>query len=429
MKRLLLLVTAATSMHCQVKNSGLPSLFGDASTAGTGGSAGTSVDVTSVATGGKGAGGTQGVLDPVLDAQGSDANNASAGDAGGFGGMVDSGTVVASGGAPATDGAAAQTGGALGSGGAGAATTIDTGVVLGTGGSPGPGESRDADTGPDENPDLGADRNDVPDLGPDILPDVPSAPAEAADAPPPVADATAETTIDTAPPLTLLWHDEFEGAANAGVDTSKWTYNTQTQVNNEKQQYTASRQNVFLDGSGHLVIRGLKASAQYTSGRIETNGKFSFKTGRIEVKAMLPAGIGSFPGIIMMGTSGAWPQCGEIGIMEQYGQDKSWFYASAYADGSANSGDERSIRYDFPDATTASTDFHIYSADWYGDHLVIQVDGAEVMRTSFGTSSPFYTTPEYIVLDVAIGGNMGGAIDPNAFPMDMIVDYVRVYSF
>jgi beta-glucanase (GH16 family) len=294
----------------------------------------------------------------------------------------------------------------------------------------------DVDAPPSGNLDVAADAPSAPDLARDTTPDLPITPADAAD---PLRrdsatlrrDTAPDAVIDTRPPLTLLWSDEFEGAANTGVDTSKWSYVTWAagQVNNEKQRYTANRENVYLDGDGNLVLRALKSATEYTSGRIETNGIFSFKTGRIEVRAKLPAGIGSFPGIVMMGTSGGWPECGEIGLMEQWGQDKSCMYASAYADSSANSGDKRKVQYDFANATTASTEFHIYSADWYSDYLVIQVDGQEVMRTSFGTNSPFYTTPEYIILDVAVGGNMGGTIDQNGFPMDMVVDYVRVYSF
>jgi beta-glucanase (GH16 family) len=130
-----------------------------------------------------------------------------------------------------------------------------------------------------------------------------------------------------------------------------------------------------------------------------------------------------------MGSTGNWPQCGELAIMEQYGQDKSWFYVSATAGSGSGSGNTGNVKYTFPDATTASLDFHVYSFDWYTDHVVFQMDGIEITRTAFATSSPFYSIPEYLILDLALGGNMGGTIDPNAFPMDMIVDYVRVYSF
>jgi hypothetical protein len=239
---------------------------------------------------------------------------------------------------------------------------------------------------------------------------------------------------DGGTPMTLIWSDEFEGSANTGVDATKWSYVTWDpgQVNNEAQKYTSRLQNVFQDGSGHLVLRGLNtpyAGNMYTSGRIESNGHFSFKFGRVEVSAKLPAGIGSFPGIIALGTSGTWPQCGELALVEQYGQDKSWFYTSANAGTAVGSGSTGNVKYTFPNATTASNDFHVYSLDWYSDHIVFQVDGIEITRTTFATSSPFYTVPEYLVLDLALGGNMGGIIDSSAFPMDMVVDYVRVYSF
>jgi beta-glucanase (GH16 family) len=452
-KRLLLLALAAALMHCQVKDSGLAGPFGSGGVPGSGGS----TNASTAATGGRGAGGSGGTGDGAFDAQvgvdvgGADANlavadsgNTNPDGASATGATGGSGTVVASGGAGMDGGAQ---GDATGSG--GRDTRAATGGSQGNGGTTGLGGSPDAEIAAvdSESPDLpvaadvppggldlGIDDAKVADLGTDL----PRPPTDVADALRPPVDRVDAVPVDTRPPLTLVWQDEFEGEANAGVDTENWTYVTWAagHINNEKQRYTTSRQNVFLDGNGHLVIRALGSGTQYTSGRIETNGpgQFSFKFGRIEVKAKLPAGQGSFPGIVMMGTSGSWPQCGEIALMEQYGgqQDKSWYYASAYADNSAGSGDKRNIRYEFPDATTASTDFHIYSLDWYTDHLVFQVDGIEVMRTSFGTNSPFYTTPEYIVLDVALGGDMGGTIDPNAFEagmMDMVVDYVKVYSF
>jgi beta-glucanase (GH16 family) len=238
-------------------------------------------------------------------------------------------------------------------------------------------------------------------------------------------------------PLALAWSDEFDGEANTGVDIGKWTYVTwgpgSGAVNNEVQQYTSSTNNVFLDGSGHLVLRALynpAAANPYTSGRIETRGKVSFGPGyHIEVRAKLPAGRGSFPAILMKGSSGEWPESGALGLMEQYGQDKSWFYATAYAGDEPGSGNTEKTKHIFPDALTASVDFHVYSLDWYNDRLVFQVDGQTILTSSYGPSSPFASITEYFVLNVALGGDMGGAIDNSAFPMEMMVDYVRVYTF
>ena len=232
--------------------------------------------------------------------------------------------------------------------------------------------------------------------------------------------------------LNLVFSDEFNGPANMGADTTKWVYSTWNPgtVNNDQQKYTDRIDNVFQDGQGHMVLRALNDNYDgypYTSGRLETNGMTNFQYGRFEIRAMLPAGLGSFPGFVLMGTTGSWPQCGEISIMEQWGQDKSSFNAGTQAGGA--SGDIGYVTYNFPTATTASSDFHVYSVDWYADHIVFQVDGTEFASTSYNTTSPFYSIPEYLILSLALGGTQGGAIDSTAFPMDLVIDYVRVYSF
>jgi beta-glucanase (GH16 family) len=441
MRRLLLLLATVTSINCQVKSEGLATLSGDANAQSSPDSTATVADGGEPGAGGQGAGGAPGG-DAWVDIDGPGPGPG----VGGTGGAT--APAVSSGGAVGID-AFTSTGGRLGSGGT-------AGGVAGTGGRIGPGGlggtmldagdlRLDGSVGdvpplldtplikPDSAPYLGVDSEPSPDLGVDQAPDLPPASPDVANLGGP--DVAPDAQPDVA--LPLLWNDEFEGAARTAPDDAKWTYaiwGPAGGVNNEKQQYTASLDNVFLDGEGHLVIRALKSGqgpigAQYTSGRVQTKGSFQLKTGRLEVRAKLPAGIGSFPGIITMGVEGGWPQCGELALVEQYGQDKSWFYSSAYADSTAGSGDKRNVRYDFPNETTASSEFHVYAMDWYGDHIVFQVDGEEIMRTNYGANSPFANTPEYIVLDVAVGGNMGGTVDPAAFPMDMVVDYVRVYSF
>jgi beta-glucanase (GH16 family) len=310
--------------------------------------------------------------------------------------------------------------------GAGGATAVSTGGALASGGAPSPSSGFGGAVATGGSGIIGP--GGVP-----ILFDaagVPDAPADErleSDA----SDAAAPVAPDAS--LTLVWSDEFDSSSIAGVDTSKWSYVTWDpgHVNNEAQKYTNRLENVFQDGNGYLVLRALNTpfnGFQYTSGRVETNGKFSFKFGRIEVRAKLPAGIGSFPGIVMLGIAGNWPQCGELAIMEQYGQDKSAINSTAFAGGGPGSGDVGPAKYTFAEGTSASSDFHLYSLDWYADHLVFQVDGAEVTRSTFDKTSPLYSIPEYIVLDVALGGDKGGAIKASQFPMEMIVDYVRVYS-
>lgn len=246
-----------------------------------------------------------------------------------------------------------------------------------------------------------------------------------------VAVADASPAGDAAPATPrLVWSDEFDGEANGRADATKWAYVTWApgQVNSEKQQYTNRTSNAFLDGRGNLVLRALRAEDKlYTSARLDTKGKFSLRTGRVEVRAKLPDARGSAPGITLVGTSGTWPDSGALALMEQGGQDKSWFFASAYAGGA--SGDTGHIRYDFKDAITASADFHVYSLDWYPDGVVFQVDGNNVTSTNYDATSPFASIPESVVLYLAVGGDLGGEVDTKAFPMDMVIDYVRVFAF
>jgi beta-glucanase (GH16 family) len=250
-------------------------------------------------------------------------------------------------------------------------------------------------------------------------------------------DTAKPDAVDTSP-WHLVWSDEFDGDANAGVVASRWNVSTWDPgtVNSEKQKYTARPQNVFHDGDGHLVLRALNDSYQvgattypYTSGRIQTDGKFEFKFGRIEISAKLPAGQGSFPGMVLMGTRGSWPQCGEIGLVEQRGQDKTSLYCSTYS----GSQSDISQKITFPDTTSLSAQFHTYALEWTSDQMVFFVDDAEVARRTFSASSPFSNGNNdfYLILNVALGGTMGGDIDDTAFSrmeMDMVLDYVRVYS-
>ena len=429
-----LALALACSANCRVDSNGLVLVSGAG--AGSGGESGTGTtpdsESTPSGTGGQdedGAtslGGTSGSGGaPGLDAAAGSGDAPDGGGTSGSGGRGSGGIITLD--CAADTGGASSTGGWTGLGGDAASGGVQgTGGVDGTGGSPNPDGAIDKPISPgtDAPPEVLADTSrDVPADKRAI--DTPASPGD-------TRDGVDAVRVDSGTPMTLVWSDEFNGTANTGVDATKWSYVTWDpgQVNNEVQKYTSRLANVFQDGSGNLVIRALDtpyAGNTYTSGRIESRGHFAFRYGRVEVNAKLPAGIGSFPGIIAMGSTGTWPQCGELALLEQYGQDKSWFYVSATAGGASDTGN---VQYTFPNPNTStSSDFHVYSVDWYTDHIVFQVDGNEITRMTFTASSPFATIQEYLVLDLALGGTMGGTIDPDAFPMEMVVDYVRVYSF
>ncbi len=242
---------------------------------------------------------------------------------------------------------------------------------------------------------------------------------------------------------TLAWSDEFD--SNGLPDAGKWDYDTERNrvgwFNNELQYYARGRlQNTRVEG-GRLLITARKetlASApdyggqQYTSARLITRGKTSWTYGFFEVRAKLPCGRGTWPAIWMLGTGGRWPDDGEIDILEQTGQDKARVLGTVhtrawnYSNGTLGVGQGASTA--LPDACTA---FHNYQLTWTAEHIRIGVDGVQYFefanpRNGDTTRWPF-DNPQYLILNLAIGGDLGGAVDPGFTEQRMEVDHVRVY--
>lgn len=227
--------------------------------------------------------------------------------------------------------------------------------------------------------------------------------------------------------LQLVWQDEFDGT---GLNTAKWGYeNGNLNVNNEQQFYQTA--NVSVSG-GNLVITARKQSVggkPYTSGRINTNGKFSVKYGRIEANIKLPAVQGLWPAFWMLGSNigdpnVGWPKCGEIDIMEHVNTGNTvlgtihWFN-TAYT-------------YYGGNTTTSPTNFHVYAVEWDASSIRWFVDGvqffsANILNNINGTDE--FHKNFFLLLNVAVGGNLPGqTINDNALPATMLVDYVRVYT-
>ena len=227
--------------------------------------------------------------------------------------------------------------------------------------------------------------------------------------------------------LQLVWSDEFDGNS---LNTAKWNYeNGNLNVNNEQQYYQTSNVSV---SNGNLVITARKQTVDgkpYTSGRINTNGKFSQKYGRIEASIKLPAVQGLWPAFWMLGTNigepnVGWPKCGEIDIMEHVNTGSTvlgtihWFN-TAYT-------------YYGGNTTTSPTNYHLYAVEWDAGSIRWYVDGvqfhtANILNNINGTDE--FHKNFFIILNVAVGGNLPGQnINDNALPASMLVDYVRVYN-
>ncbi|MEM1215512.1 MAG: glycoside hydrolase family 16 protein [Bacteroidota bacterium] len=245
---------------------------------------------------------------------------------------------------------------------------------------------------------------------------------------------------------TLVWSDEFDGAA---IDASKWDYDLQDgcQIsndlcgwgNNELQYYTQRDDNARIE-NGKLVIEALKESPQYlgaheyTSARMVTRGKASWRYGRVDVRAKLPIGQGLWPAIWMLpedNAYGGWPRSGEIDIMEYTGDKPNEVFGTIhYGHDGWRFTSEEYVKAEGPNFHEA---FHTYTLLWNEDCIQMMVDGELVSgphsrTTTLPTTWPF-DQRFHLILNVAVGGNLPGNPDATTqFPQRMEVDYVRVYE-
>jgi len=226
----------------------------------------------------------------------------------------------------------------------------------------------------------------------------------------------------------LYWSEEFnyEGAP----DPTKWGYDLGAGGwgNNELQYYTNRTENAIVEG-GVLKIKAIKesyAGSEYTSARLLSNNKFAFKYGKIEARAKLPVGIGTWPAIWMLGSdigTAGWPDCGEIDIMEHKGSELNKIYGTLHYPGhSGGSADGNTITIQ-----NATTEFHIYSIDWTASYIKIYVDNVLFHTVANSSSIPF-NHDFFIILNVAMGGTFGGPVDPSFTDATMEIDYIRIYK-
>lgn len=238
----------------------------------------------------------------------------------------------------------------------------------------------------------------------------------------------------------LVWSDEFNGDK---LDESVWNYNTGGNGwgNNELQYYTNRPENIRIV-NGCLEIEARKETyenREYTSARIYSKGKKSFLYGKMEARIKFPGGKGTWPAYWMMGETGTWPKCGEIDIIEHIGsQDTRASFALHTQEKNGMNGKNwhNTHFFDYP----LSNDFHVYGVEWCQeeengkDCIRFTVDGVEyatAWENKIGDhdSWPFYK-PHYFILNLAIGGNMGGKVDDAIFNQKriMYVEWVRVYQ-
>jgi beta-glucanase (GH16 family) len=232
----------------------------------------------------------------------------------------------------------------------------------------------------------------------------------------------------------LVWSDEFNGP---NIDGSKWAFDVQRPgwVNHEWQNYTSRWENARIE-NGNLVIEARRDGfdgSEYSSARLRNQWGASWTYGRFEARIKLPGGWGTWPAFWMMPDdfSRGWPACGEIDIMEEVGFDADSIHSTTHtATFNWVNGRQRTAA---TGAGGATNDFHVYAAEWFPDRIDFFVDSRKFFSSPNDNTGddawPFHKNFHFI-LDLAVGGDWGGAqgVDPNIWPRQMLVDYVRVYQ-
>ena len=240
----------------------------------------------------------------------------------------------------------------------------------------------------------------------------------------------------------LVWSDEFDKPG--APDDAQWNYDLGDGCpavcgwgNNELEYYTKDSKNVRVE-NGRLVIEAVreeKAGKSYTSTRIVTKKKGDWLYGRLEIMAKLPKGKGTWPAIWMLSTDwkyGGWPASGEIDIMEHVGYDPGVIHGTIHTETYNHSkGTQKEGKITVADAQEK---FHLYAIEWTASKIDFFVDATKYHSVTRDPSEDYkgwpFDQPFHLILNLAVGGNWGGAqgVDESIWPQRMEVDYVRVYQ-
>jgi len=239
----------------------------------------------------------------------------------------------------------------------------------------------------------------------------------------------------------LVWSDEFNYSGLP--DSSKWNYEVGGHGwgNNEKQFYLEkSLENSFVkEGLLHVVaLRKEFKNSKYTSSKLTTYKRISVQYGKIEVMAKLPKGKGTWPAIWMLPESlqekrERWPLCGEIDIMEHVGKNPGSIHTSLHSELYNHVKGTQITHFEkFQDVFDT---FHKYAIEWSDKSIRFLIDDKLFFESVKGQDGRISTNegwpfdkPYYLILNLAIGGNWGGEVDEAIFPVEMQIDYVRIYQ-
>ena len=257
--------------------------------------------------------------------------------------------------------------------------------------------------------------------------------------------------------LKLLWADEFNGKKGSLPSSKSWEYdigNGYGWGNAELEYYTNKPANISTDGKGKLVISANRISdsqgnatdnssattqilnscweCQFTSAKIKSSRKVQFQYGRIEARMKVAAGDGTWPAFWMLGSDlldgNPWPECGEIDIVETRGVEPSLVSAVLHGPGY---GKGPGVGGSYQNPTPLSDAYHIYAIEWkknkidfyFNDRLISSETPASVKPGRWVFNQKFF-----LILNLAMGGEYGGSIDPAINQTQLFVDYIRYFS-
>ncbi|KXS20472.1 glycoside hydrolase family 16 protein [Gonapodya prolifera JEL478] len=223
----------------------------------------------------------------------------------------------------------------------------------------------------------------------------------------------------------LVWSDEFNGNS---LDQGTWSIYTGAVHNNEAQTYSTAGENVYV-ANGNLVLQAVNKGGWWTSGKVQTQGKRTFQFGRIDVRAKVPTGSGTWPAIWLLGAfSNAWPYQGEIDMLEYAGNKGPYCYSTLHTQA-------RNWQYGNQLTNNVWIDqnaFNTYSLVWTSSEVIVSVNGQTVLdgrQADFGwdvTAWPF-SQNFYLILNLAMGGDFGQHIGAQG-NQQFLIDFVRYYQ-
>ncbi|WP_368861951.1 glycoside hydrolase family 16 protein [Frankia gtarii] len=272
---------------------------------------------------------------------------------------------------------------------------------------------------------------------------VPTGPGSASGAPLPAVPSAPLPEDGTQP--RLLWSEEFEGPTGASIDPSKWLITTGGNWGpTDVACYTSNPRNVALDGNGHLTLTAIAeesaepgcAGTKFSSGRVETRGKASWKYGYFEFRARLPIGTGTLPALWLLGPNGIydWPRSGEIDVVEATANEPATVHTNIVGVDRSGSrweagwwGQGKAYVYA---GGTLSDRYHTYALGWGPDSLDFYFDGMRIRHIEKkDTPVWLWNRDFYIIMDIAVSAKLSPPLPPaSAFPQVLSVDYVRIYD-